>query len=74
MIQETVHRILNATSEWQSFDVALNKNQEIWTDKQNPTEWSFSIVNETFYKVFKAGNVTTNPLPITTKNEYHLKI
>ena len=29
VIQGTVHRIFNATSDWQSFDVALKKNQEI---------------------------------------------
>ena len=37
-IQGTVHRIFNATSDWQSFDVALKKNQEIWTQNQYPTE------------------------------------
>ena len=31
VIQGTVHRIFNATSDWKSFDVALKKNQEIWT-------------------------------------------
>ena len=29
VIPGTVHRIFNATSDWQSFDVALKKNQEI---------------------------------------------
>ena len=29
VLQGTVHRICNATSDWQSFDVALKKNQEI---------------------------------------------
>ena len=42
VIQGTVHRIFNATNDWQSFDVALKKNQEIWTENQYPTEWSSS--------------------------------
>ena len=45
VIQGTVHRNFNATSDWQSFDVALKKNQEIWNENQYPTEWSSSIVN-----------------------------
>ena len=46
VVQGTVHRIFNATSDWQAFDVALKKNQMIWTENQYPTEWSSSIVNE----------------------------
>ena len=34
LIQETVHRIFNVTNDWQSFDVALKKHQEIWTENQ----------------------------------------
>ena len=45
MIQGTVHRISTATSHWQSFDVAIKKNQEIWTENQYPNQylWSSSI-------------------------------
>ena len=32
VIQGTVHMIFNATSDWQSIDVAHKKNQEIWTE------------------------------------------
>ena len=46
-----MHRIFNATSDWQAFDVALKKNQEIWTEIQYPTEWSSSIVSETLEKI-----------------------
>ena len=38
MIQRTLPRIFNATSDWQSFDVALKKNQEIWAENQYTTE------------------------------------
>ena len=54
MIQETVRRIFNTTSDWQSFDVAHKKNQEIWTQNQYPTECSSSVVNETFLKTVKS--------------------
>ena len=37
VIQGTVYRIFNATSDWQPFDVALKKYQEIWTENQYPT-------------------------------------
>ena len=47
VIQGTAHRIFNATSDCQSFDAVLKKNREIRTEKQYPTEWSSSIVNET---------------------------
>ena len=69
VIQGTVHRIFNATSDWQSFDVALKKNQEIWTENQYPTEWSSSIVNETLDKIVTKEKVTLNP----PQNEHHLK-
>ena len=69
MIQGTVHRIFIATSDWQSFDVALKKNQEIWIENQNPMKWSSSIVNETLDKIVKTKKVTAKPL----QNENHLK-
>ena len=34
VIQGTVNKIFNAISDWQSFVVALKKNQEIWTENQ----------------------------------------
>ena len=69
MIQGTVHRIFNATSDWQSFDVPLKKNQEIWTENQYPTEWSSSIVNETLDKIIAKEKITAKP----PQNEHHLK-
>ena len=51
VIQGTVHKIFNATSDWQSFDAAFKQNQEIWTENQYPTEWSSSIFNEKLDKI-----------------------
>ena len=58
VIQGTLHRISNTTSHWQSFDVALKKNQVIWNENQYPTEWSFCIVNETLDKTVTKEMVT----------------
>ena len=69
MIQGTVHRIFSATSDWQSFDVALKKNQEIWTKNQYPKEWSSSIVNETLDKIVTKEKVGAKP----SQKEHHLK-
>ena len=69
VIQGTVHRIFDATSDWQSFDSALKKNQETWTEKQYPTEWSSSSINETLDKTVTKDKVTAKP----PQNEQHLK-
>ena len=63
MIQGTVHRVFNATSGWQSFDVALKKNRKIWTQNQYPTEWSSSIANKTFDKIVTIGKSYKIPPP-----------
>ena len=41
----------------------------IWTENQNPTEWSSSIVNETLDKIVTKEKVTTKP----PQNEHYLK-
>ena len=69
MIQGTVLRIFNVTSDWQSFDVALKKNQEILTENQYPTEWSSSIVDESLDKIVTKEKVTAKP----PQNEQLLK-
>ena len=69
VIQGTVHRIFKATNDWQSFDVALKKNQEIWTENQYPRDWSSSIVNKTLDKIFTKEKVTAKP----PQNEQHLE-
>ena len=51
VIQGTLHRIFHAFSDWQSFDVALKKSQEIWTENQYPTEWSSSPTNKTLDRI-----------------------
>ena len=64
VIQGTVHRIAtecNATSDWQYFDVALKKNQDIWTENQYPFEWPSSFVNETLDKIVTKEKVTKPP-------------
>ena len=69
VIQGTVHKIFNATNDWQSFDVALMKNQEMGTENQYPKECSPSIVNETLDKIVTKEMVTAKP----PQNEQHLK-
>ena len=66
MIRGTVHRIFNATSDWQSFDVAPKKTQEIWIENQNPTVWPSSIVNKTLNKQVTKEQVTATPPPKKT--------
>ena len=39
-----MHRIFNTASDWHSFHVDFEKNQDIWTENQHPTEWSSSIL------------------------------
>ena len=39
IFQGTLHSIFNSTSDWQSFDVVLRQNQEIWTENQYPAGW-----------------------------------
>ena len=65
-----MHRIFNATGDWQSFDVALKKNQEIWTENQYPTQWSSSIVNEALDKIDTKEKVTANPPKWTTFQKF----
>ena len=69
VLQGTKHRIFNATSDCQSCDVFLKKNQEILTENHYPTEWSSSIVNDTLDKIVTEENFTAKP----PKNEQHLK-
>ena len=63
VIQVTVHRIFNATSDWECFDVALKKNRKIWTENQYQTEWSSSIVNEKLDKTVTREKVTAKSSP-----------
>ena len=51
VIQGTVHRVFNATSNWLAFDQALEKNKSCWTKHQYPEEWSSKIVNQTTRKL-----------------------
>ena len=67
VIQRTVHRIFNATIDWQSLDGALKKNQEIWNENQHPTELSSKIVNETLDKIVTKKKVTATPPPKMNK-------
>ena len=56
-----MHRIFNATSDWQSFYVVLKQNEEIWTQNQYPTEWSPSNVNETLGEIVTLEKTTPPP-------------
>ena len=66
----------NGTSDCQSFDTALRKNHEIWSENQYPTEWSSNIVNETLDKVVTMEKVTAKPPKMNniTKNLKFLTI
>ena len=66
--QKTVHRNFKAISDWQSFDVAPMKNQEILSENQYPIEWSTSIVNETLVKKMKTKTVTAKSHPPKINN------
>ena len=61
VIQGTVHRFFNATSEWQYFGIVPKKNQEIWTESWYPSKMSSKINNEKFDKVDTKVNVATKP-------------
>ena len=73
VIQKTVHTILNATSDWQIFDVDLRKNQEIYTESQYPNNWSSSIVKNKLDKIVTIKMVTTEP-PQMKNILKHLKV
>ena len=55
VIQGTVHRVFNATSNWLAFDQALEKNKTCWTKNQYPEVWSSKIVNQTPEKIISGG-------------------
>ena len=69
VIHGTVHRIFNETSDWQSFNVALKKNQAIWTENQYPINWFSNIVNDTLDKMATKRKITARP----RRNGQHLK-
>ena len=60
MIQGTINRIFNATSDCQPFDVAPKKNQ-IWTENQFPNELSSSIFKETSVEKVTKAKITAIP-------------
>ena len=55
VIQGTVHRVFNATSNWFAFDQALEKNKTCWTKNQLLEDWSSKIVNHTLEKIISGG-------------------
>ena len=55
MIQGTLHRVLNVTSNWLAFDQALEENKTCWTKYQYPEECSSRIVNQTLEKLISGG-------------------
>ena len=69
MIQGSVHRIFNSTIDWQSFDVAFKKTQEIWTKNHYPIEWSSIIFTEKMDKIVRKRK-SNNQIP---QIEQHLK-
>ena len=60
IIQGTVHRIFNATSNWQNFDDALCRAQKIWENNQYPPQFTQPIVRATLSKLL--GRESKTPL------------
>ena len=61
VIHWKAHRIFNALSVLRSSALALEENQEIWTENQYPTEWSSSIVNEKLDEIVRQEKVKKGP-------------
>ena len=60
IIQGTVHRIFNATFNWQIFDDALCRAQKIWENNQCPPQFTQPIVRATLSKLLGRESETTN--------------
>ena len=56
VIQEIVHRIFNATSNFSALYQVVEKQQNCWTKNQCPEKWSSKIVNHTLGKIISGGN------------------
>ena len=63
MIQGTVHRVFNATSNWLAFDQALEKNKTCWSKNQDQEDWSSKIVNQTLEKIISGGKDQLRTIP-----------
>ena len=46
IIQETIHRLFRAMSNWEAFHEALTKNEKIWERNQYPRHWVGNIVKD----------------------------
>ena len=55
VIQGTIHRVINATSNWLAFDQALEENKTCVPKNQYPEEWSSNVVNLTLEKIISGG-------------------
>ena len=60
IIQGTVHRIFNATSNWQKFDEGLSKAQMIWENNQYPPQFTQPIVRKCLSKLLGREPETVN--------------
>ena len=47
IIQGTIHRLFRATSNWEAFQEALTKNEEIWERNQCLRHWVGNIITDT---------------------------
>ena len=47
IIQGTIHRLFRATSNWEAFQEALTKDEEIWERNQYPRHWVGNVVKDT---------------------------
>ena len=70
VIQGTVHRVFNATSNWLAFDQALEMNKTCWTKNQYPEGWSSKMFNQTLEKILSGGK---DQLRTTPKEHQKIK-
>ena len=63
VIQRTVHKDFNATSNWLAFDQALEKNKTCWTKNHYPEDCSSKIVNQNLEKIISRGEDQMRPTP-----------
>ena len=59
LIQGTMHRIFNCTSDWKAFHEALQRCEDIWEANQYPKEWRATIVNDTITKLLDLSDPKT---------------
>ena len=68
-IEDTVHRIHNATSNWSSFNEGLMRAKDQWEKKQNPPAFYEHIVNEVIEKLLTNNTASVAGKKAESKRE-----